>query len=138
MELNLAKPSSSPYLPLLVPKSDSKYRFCTDYRQVNVVIVSDFFPLSRIDDCIGNVGSSNLASNLDFTKGLLACSTNSLSFETSAFVRLGHFLQYIVKLQLLFRDWSVQFWLTLLIAVRLLAAETAVGSILISNFLNSG
>ncbi len=49
-----ATPSQSPWSSpcLLVPKSDSSYRFCTDYRRVNNLTKPDSFPLPRIEDCV--------------------------------------------------------------------------------------
>lgn len=71
LEHGLAKPSSSPWSSpcLLVSKPGSTYRFCTDYRRVNAITVSDSFPLLRIDDCIDNVGSSQFVTKLDLLKG---------------------------------------------------------------------
>lgn len=59
-----AKKSNSPWRStcILVPKADGSLRFCTD---VNSVTVPDAFPLSRIEDCIDNLGTARYITKLD-------------------------------------------------------------------------
>lgn len=81
----LAEPSvSSPCI--LVPKADGGVRFCTDYRKVNSVTVSDCFPLPRMEDCIDNVGSAKFVSKLDMLKGYWQVPLTARASEISAFV----------------------------------------------------
>lgn len=67
----LAIPSQSPWSSpcLLVPKQDSTYRFCTDYRKVNNLTKPDSFPLPRIEDCIDRVGTARYVTKIDLLKG---------------------------------------------------------------------
>lgn len=60
LENKLAVASASPWSSpcLLVPKPDSTYRFCTDYRKLNDVTVPDSYPLPRLDDCVDTIGSA--------------------------------------------------------------------------------
>ena len=54
LENDFVEPSQGNYSSpcILVPKSSGTYRMCTDYRKVNSVTKTDFFPIPRIDDCI--------------------------------------------------------------------------------------
>ena len=71
LEHHLAHQSSSPWSSpcLLVPKPDTKPRFCTDYRKANAVTIPDSFPMPRIDDCIDTIGSASYVTKLDLLKG---------------------------------------------------------------------
>ena len=40
---------------ILVPKHDSGFRYCTDFRKVNDKTKSDSFPIPRIADCIDQI-----------------------------------------------------------------------------------
>lgn len=66
-----ARPSQSPWSSpcLLVPKPDSTYRFCTDYRKVNNVTKPDSFPLPLMEDCVDRVGAACYVTKLDLLKG---------------------------------------------------------------------
>ncbi|KAL1279989.1 hypothetical protein QQF64_014589 [Cirrhinus molitorella] len=87
-------PWSSPCL--LVPKSDSSLRFCTDYRKVNNVTKPDSFPLPRMEDCVDRVGSSRYVTKLDLLKGYWQVPLTPLASEISAFVTPDNFLNYTV------------------------------------------
>lgn len=77
-------PWSSPCL--LAPKSDSPYRFCTDYLKVNNVTKSNSFPLPRIEDCVDRVGSAWYITKLDLLKGYWQVPLTPQASEISAFV----------------------------------------------------
>lgn len=69
---HLAEPSNSPWASpsLLIPKADGSFRFCTDYRKVNQVTVSDSFPLPLIEDVIDQIGNARLITTIDLLKGI--------------------------------------------------------------------
>ena len=71
LDNGLAVPSYSSWASpcLLVKKSDSSFRFCTDYRKVNTVTKVDSFPLPRMEDCVDQVGSARFVSKFDSLKG---------------------------------------------------------------------
>jgi hypothetical protein len=98
LENGLAVPSCSPWSSpcLLVPKSDGTSRFCTDYRKVNAVTVSDSFPLPRMEDCIDSIGPATFITKLDLLKGYWQVPLTPRASEISAFVTPDHFLQYTV------------------------------------------
>ncbi|KAF7641069.1 hypothetical protein LDENG_00296330, partial [Lucifuga dentata] len=95
---NLAMPSHSPWSSpcLLVPKADGTSRFCTDFRKVNAVTVSDSFPLPRMEDCIDNIGPATFITKLDLLKGYWQVPLTSRASDISAFVTPDHFMQYTV------------------------------------------
>lgn len=54
---------------ILVLKSDSTFRFCTDYHKIIAVTKPDSFPLPRMEDCVDRVGSACYVTKLDLNKG---------------------------------------------------------------------
>ncbi len=96
LEHGFAVPSSSSWSSpcLLIPKSDGKFRFCTDYRKVNLVTKPDSYPLPRMDDCIERVGAAKFVTKLDLLKGYWQVPLTSRASEISAVVTSDHFLQY--------------------------------------------
>ncbi len=98
LEHGLAVPSSSPWCSpcLLVPKSDSTSRFCTDYRKVNALTKPDSFPLPRVEDCVDHIGNSKFVTKLDLLKGYWQVPLTERASEVSAFATPDAFLQYRV------------------------------------------
>lgn len=98
LDNQLAEPSfrtwSSPCL--LVNKPDRSYRFCTDYCKLNSVTKPDCYPLPRIDDCVGRVGSATFVSKFDLLKGHWQIPLTARARELSACVTPDDFLQYRV------------------------------------------
>ncbi len=65
------RPSSSLYASpaFLIPKPDSVVlpRWVNDYHQLNINIVTDHYPLHRIDNILTNTGTGKIWSKLDMT-----------------------------------------------------------------------
>ena len=81
---------------ILVPKHDSGFRFCTDFRKVNDKTKSDSFPIPRIADCIDQIGNAKLVSTFDMLKGYWQVPLTQRAREISAFVTPSGLYQYKV------------------------------------------
>ena len=81
---------------VLVPKSDGSYRFCTDFRKVNMITKTDSYPIPRAEDCIDKIGSAEYVSKFDLLKGYWQVLLTPLSKEVTAFVTPTGFYQYKV------------------------------------------
>ena len=95
---NLAEPSKSPWASpcLLVPKSDTSWRFCTDFRKINRMTIPDSFPLPLIEDLIDAIGESKFVTTLDLQKGYYQIGLTQRAKEISAFVTPFGLYQYLV------------------------------------------
>ena len=99
LENDLIEPSESPWSSpcVLVPKpGQDSFRFCTDYRKVNMVTKADAYPIPRIDDCIDNVGNANFISKIDLLKGYWQVELTERAKAISAFVTMDGLYQYKV------------------------------------------
>ncbi len=94
----LVTPSQNPWSSpcLLVPKQDSTFHFCTDYRKVNSVTQPDSFPLPRMEDCVDRIGCAHFITKLDLLKGYWQVPLTACASEISAFVTPDNLLQYSV------------------------------------------
>lgn len=88
LDNGLAKPSYSSWASpcLLVKKPDNTFRFCTDYRKVNMVTKPDSFPLPRMEDCVDQVGAARFVSKLDLLKGYYQVPLTPRAQEISSFI----------------------------------------------------
>ncbi len=98
LENNIAVPSYSSWSSpcLLVNKSDSTFRFCTDFRRVNAITKPDSYPLPRMEDCVDRVGNAAFVTKIDLLKGYWQVPLTERAKEISAFVTSDHFLNYTV------------------------------------------
>ena len=81
---------------ILVPKKDGTYRFCTDFRKLNLVTKADSYPIPRVEDCIDRIGCAKYISKLDLLKGYWQVPLTPRAKEISAFVTPRGFYQYRV------------------------------------------
>ena len=65
------RPSTSPWgAPVLfAKKKDKTLRLCTDYRQLNRVIIKNRYPLPRIDDLFDQLRGVRVYSKIDLRTG---------------------------------------------------------------------
>ena len=96
LENDFIAPSQSNYSSpcILVPKSNGIYRMCTDYRKVNSVTKTDYFPIPRIDDCNDKVGNSKYVTKFDLLKGFWQIPLTDRAKEVSAFSTPNGLYQY--------------------------------------------
>ena len=87
LENDIIEPSYSPWSSpcILVPKADGTWRLVTDYRKVNELTKTDSFPISRIDDCIDQIGQSKYVTKLDCMRGYWQIELTDRAKEISAF-----------------------------------------------------
>ncbi len=98
LENGIAVPSCSSWASpcLLVRKADSTYRFCTDYRKLNVITKPNAFPLPRMEDCVDQVGTANFVSKLDLLKGYWQVPLTPRAREVTSFITSSGLYSYSV------------------------------------------
>ncbi|CAH2093704.1 unnamed protein product [Euphydryas editha] len=69
---------------VLVPKSNGTYRFCVDYRKLNVVTKTDSYPMPRIDELLQFTNKGCVMTSLDLRNGYWQVMT--LDRDKTAFV----------------------------------------------------
>ena len=93
---------------MLVKKKDRSYRFCVDYRKLNLVTKQDAHPLPRVDDLLDSLNGYKMFSTLDVRSGYWQLSMhpddreNTLETRTLATVAafwsvLGNASHHLVK-----------------------------------------
>ena len=98
LENNIIEPSQSAWSSpvLLVSKPDGSFRFCTDYRKLNLVTKTDSYPIPRLDDYIDKIGKAKYITKFDLLKGYWQGPLTTRAKEMSAFVTPDGLYQYTV------------------------------------------
>lgn len=71
LKLDIIQPSRSPYAApvVCVAKPDGSLRMCIDYRELNKTIVTDAYPMPRIEELIDKVAPVAFISTVELAKG---------------------------------------------------------------------
>ena len=72
---------------VLVPKMDSTWRLCVDFRKLNEVSKPDPFPMPRVDELLDTIGNSRYITTLDLSKGYWQLPMSEGSREKTALRR---------------------------------------------------
>ena len=71
LDRGFIRPSTSPWgTPVLfTKKKDKTLRLCIDYRQLNGVMIKNWYPLPRIDDLFDQLRGARVYSKIDLRTG---------------------------------------------------------------------
>lgn len=71
LEAGVIEPSNSEWAApiVLVDKKDGTMHMCVDYRRLNVVSLSDAYPMPRVEDLIDGMGRAKFITTLDLARG---------------------------------------------------------------------
>ena len=94
LDKGFIRPSTSPWgAPVLFAKKKGKtLRLCIDYRQLNMVMIQNRYPLPRIDDLFDQLRGARVYSKIDLRTGYHQLRVRETDIPKTAFrTRYGHF-----------------------------------------------
>ena len=94
LEHNVIRPNTSPWSSpvVMVRKHDGTWRFCVDYRKLNLVTHCDAYPLPRIDATSDSLAGCKYFTTLDLASGYWQVALEEADMEKTAFsTPQGHF-----------------------------------------------
>ena len=82
---------------LFVKKKDGTLRLCVDYRQLNMMIVKNKYPLPRIDDLFDQLKGASVFSKIDLRSGYHRLRIKDMDVHKTVFrTWYGHY-EFLVK-----------------------------------------
>lgn len=71
LQSGIIVPSTSPFVSpiLLVPKKDSTWRFCIDYKALNAITVKNKYPIPIVEDLFSEQAGSKYFTKIDLRAG---------------------------------------------------------------------
>lgn len=94
LQQKIIQPSCSPWSSpvVMVKKKNGEWRFCVDFRKLNLVTHQDAYPLPRIDATLDLLAGSTLFTTLDLASGYWQVELDPADKEKTAFsTSKGHF-----------------------------------------------
>ncbi|GAQ93472.1 hypothetical protein KFL_015570010, partial [Klebsormidium nitens] len=87
-DYNVVRRSSSPYAAavVLARKKGGKWRFCVDYRKINLATVPNRYPLPRIDSIFDKLGRATYFTSLDAQAGYWQIRLHREDVQKTAFL----------------------------------------------------
>ena len=79
-------------MALVVPKKDSTWRVCIDYRDLNSVTIMDAYPLPKIDELLNRLARARVFSKVDLHSGFHQIPIVPASIPLTAF-RVSELIQ---------------------------------------------
>lgn len=94
----IIEPSKSPFASpvVLVRKPDNSWRFCVDYRKLNLVTTKDVYPLPRIEDALSRLEGSKYFSIMDMQSGYWQVQMSPEDKHKTAFITADGLYQFRV------------------------------------------
>ena len=94
----LARPSNSPWSSpiVLVPKKDSDYHFCVDFRRLSTVTRKDAYPMPRVDEIFYKLGRAHYFTTLDLVSGYWQVPVNEEDIEKTAFTVSSNHYEFTI------------------------------------------
>jgi len=87
LQLGFIRSSKSEWAsPVNLRKQGENYRFCLDYRKLNLRTKSDPYPIPRMDTLLSKLGNSSFISKLDLRKGYWQIEMEKESIPFTAFI----------------------------------------------------
>ncbi|XP_041355427.1 uncharacterized protein LOC121373051 [Gigantopelta aegis] len=88
LEMDVIEKTNSAYASpiVLVRKKEGTYRFCTDYRRLNQIVVYDAEPIPNIDELLSKMSGAKFFTKIDLCKEYWQIPVDESSRDATAFI----------------------------------------------------